>query len=123
MLAAVGAAGLMALASAGTVNAAPSAEQCSPAAMMRAHAGAMTQMADYLDAHPDVQQVFTNARSQSTPEARREVIESYNDTHPDVATAMKNIHQPVQDLRTQCGLTKPGMDDDMGPGPMMSPGQ
>ena len=45
------AAGVVALAYGGAAGAQPSGDQCSPAAMMRAHATAMTQMADYLDGH------------------------------------------------------------------------
>jgi hemophore-related protein len=110
----------MALAVAGVANAQPTPDPCSPAAVMRAHAAAMTQMADYLDSRPDVQQVFVDARSRATPQERHEVIKSYTDSHPDVAAAFRNIRQPVQDLSTRCGLPMhPGMGPGgMGPGPM-----
>jgi hemophore-related protein len=118
-VAAVGAAGMLAFASAGLAGAEPAPDQCSPAAMMRAHSGAMTQMADYLDSHPDVQRVFTDARGQATPQARHDMIMAYFDTHPDVAAAVRNIHQPVRDLRASCGLPmQPGMHGGMGLGPM-----
>lgn len=87
---------------------------------MRAHAAAMTQMADYLDSRPDVQRVFMDARSQATPQARHDAIKAYTDTHPDVAAAFQKIRQPVQDLSTRCGLPMmhPGMMGGMGSGPM-----
>lgn len=48
---------------------------------------------------------------------------AYTDTHPDVAAALRNIHQPIQDLSTRCGLPmNPGMPGGMGSGPMMAPG-
>ena len=132
-LAAAGVAAAMTLAAAGAANAQPAPDPCSPAAMMRAHASAMTQMADYLDSRPDVQQVFVDARSRATPQERHDVIKSYTDTHPDVAAAFRNIHQPVQDLSTRCGLPMhSGMPGGMGSGPMgpggmgsgpMAPGQ
>ncbi|OBF13702.1 hemophore-related protein [Mycobacterium sp. ACS4331] len=122
VLAAAGAAGVMALATAGVAGAEPP-DPCSPAAMMRAHAAAMTQMADYLDSHPDVAQVFSDARREATPQARRDMIKTYTDSHPEVADAMRSIHQPVQDLGTRCGMPmQPGMHGDMGPG-MMGPDQ
>ncbi|KUI38822.1 hypothetical protein AU195_22780 [Mycobacterium sp. IS-1496] len=122
-------AGLVALAAAGAAGAQPPPDSCSPAAVMRAHAAAMTQMADYLDARPDVQQAFRDARSKATPEERRAAIRTFMDTHPDVAAAHQAIHQPVTDLSTRCGLP---MQHDMmaggtGPGGMMpggmAPGQ
>lgn len=118
-VAAAAAAGAMTLAAAGAAGAQPPPDPCSPAAVMRAHAAAMTQMADYLDAHPDVQQAFRDARSKATPEERQGAIRTYLDTHPDVAAAHRNFHQQVQDLRIRCGLpTHQGM----GPGGM-GPGQ
>ncbi|WP_326545668.1 hemophore-related protein [Mycolicibacterium sp. ND9-15] len=119
-LAAAGVAAAMALAVAGAASAQPNPDPCSPAAVMRAHAAAMTQMADYLDSRPDVQQVFVDARGRATPQERHDVIKSYADSHPDVAAAFRNIHQPVQDLSTRCGLPMhPGMGPGgMGPGPM-----
>lgn len=127
ILAAAGVAAAMALAVAGAANAQPTPDPCSPAAVMRAHAAAMTQMADYLDSRPDVQQVFADARNRATPQERHEVIKSYTDSHPDVGAAFRNIHQPVRDLSTRCGLPMhPGMPGGMGSGPMgpggMGPG-
>jgi hemophore-related protein len=100
------AAGVVAMASAGVTGAQPPPppDPCSPAAVMRAHAAAMTQMADYLDSRPDVQQVFVDARSKATPEERRAAIQAFTGTHPDVAAAFQNIHQPVKDLNARCGL-------------------
>ncbi|MGE4027851.1 heme-binding protein [Mycolicibacterium sp.] len=115
--------GIVAFAAAGAAAAQPPQDPCSPAAVMRAHAAAMTQMADYLDSRPDVQQVFIDARSQGTPEERRAAIKAYTDTHPDVAATFQNIRQPVRDLSARCGLP---MHQGMMPGGMapggMAPG-
>ncbi len=88
----------------------------------------MTQMADYLDSHPDVQQAFQDARSKSTPQERQAAIKAYTDTHPDVAAAFRGIHQPVKELNVNCGLPQGMMPGDMMPGGMaghngMPPGQ
>jgi len=48
------AAGVVALANSGAAAAEPPAEPCSPAAMMRAQADMMTQLANFLITHPDV---------------------------------------------------------------------
>ena len=94
---------------------------------MRAHSTAMNQMADYLDAHPDVQQALTSARNMPTAEQRQAAINDYNATHPDVAAVFQNMHQPVANLMTSCGLSMdqtmmmPG-DMMMMPGDMMMPG-
>jgi heme-binding protein len=119
----VAAAGVVALAAAGAAGAQPPPDPCSPASVIRAHAAAMTQMADYLDAHPDVQQAFRDAWSKGTPEERQGAIRAYMDTHPEVAAAHQNIHQPVMDLSARCGLP---MQEGMMPGDMtpgdMTPG-
>lgn len=122
-LAAASVTGLMALAAAGAASAQPPQDQCSPAAMMRAHASAMTRMADYLDSRPDVAQVFADARNRATPQERHDAIRAYTDAHPDVAAVVRDIHQPIRDLRTACGLpagpgTHAGMHPGMGFGPM-----
>lgn len=119
------AAGIVAFAAVGAADAQPPPpDPCSPAAVMRAHAGAMTQMADYLDSRPDVQQVFIDARSKGTPQERHAAIKAYTDTHPDVAATFQIIHQPVKDLSARCGLP---MHQGMMPGGMapgeMAPGQ
>ncbi|WP_347684859.1 hemophore-related protein [Mycobacterium sp. B14F4] len=118
-MAAAGVATVMSLAAAGAAAAQPPPDPCSPAAMMRAHAAAMMQMADYLDTRPDVQQVFVDARGLATPQERHDAIKAFTDTHPDVAATFRNIHQPVQDLSTRCGLPMhAGMPGGMGAGSM-----
>lgn len=119
LLVAAGVTAMMGLGVAGAANAQPAPDPCSPAAVMRAHAAAMTQLADYLDSRPDVQQVFWDARSQPTPQARHDMIRGYTDTHPDVAAAFGDIRQPVQDLSTRCDLPMhSGMHGGPGAGPM-----
>ncbi|WP_370647166.1 hemophore-related protein [Mycobacterium sp. IDR2000157661] len=112
----VGTAGVATIAAAGIAVAQPTPpDPCSPAAVMRAHAATMTQMADFLDSRPDVQQVFVDARSKGTPQERHAVVQSFTDTHPDVAAAFQNIHQPMKDLMARCGLS---MGSGMMPGGM-----
>lgn len=114
------AAGIVALAAAGAGGAQPpQPDPCSPAAVMRAHAAAMNQMAGYLDSRPDVQQVFIDARGKATPQERQAVIKAFTERHPDVAATFQNIHQPVRDLSARCGLP---MHQSMMPGDMASGG-
>lgn len=115
----------MAFAGAAGAGAQPPPDPCSPAAVMRAHASAMTEMADYLDSHPDVQQAFQDARSEGTPQERQTAMKAYTDSHPDVAAAFQSIRQPVKDLNVSCGLPQgmmPGgmaAQDGLMPGGMM----
>ena len=130
----VAAAYIVAAAAAGAAVAQPPPpDPCSPAAVMRAHAAAMTQMANYLDSRPDVQQAFIDARSKPTPQERHAVIQAFTESHPDVAAAFQNFHQPIKDLNARCGLPmgEGMMPGGMGPGMMpggmgqggMTPGQ
>lgn len=118
------AAGIVALAAAGAAaGQPPSQDPCSPAALMRAHAAAMNQMADYLDSHPDVQQAFIDARSRATLQEREAAIDAYVATHPEIAAALQSMHQPVDDLSASCGVPMDGMmPGAMGP-EGMAPGQ
>ncbi len=86
----------------GVAAAQPPDDPCSPPAVMRAHAVAMNQMADYLDAHPEVEQLFNDAGKLATPEERHDAIRAYTDGHPDVASALQTIDQPLNDLGGRC---------------------
>ncbi len=82
----------------------------------------MTQMADYLDSHPDVQQAFQDARSRGTPQERHAAMKAYTGTRSEVAAAFQSIHQPVEDLNVNCGLPQGMVAGGMMAG-SMSPGQ
>ncbi|WP_071286081.1 heme-binding protein [Mycolicibacterium llatzerense] len=92
-----------ALTVAGVAGAQPG-DPCSPSAMMRGHAAVMNQMADYLDAHPDVEQAMRQAMQMGSPQERHAAMMGYLQAHPDVAADMKNIRQPMMDSRASCGL-------------------
>lgn len=87
----------------GTAGAQP-LDPCSPSEMMRGHAAVMDQMADYLDAHPDVEQAMRQAMQMGSPHERHVAMQGYLQAHPDVAADMKNIRQPMLDQRANCGL-------------------
>ena len=100
-------AGLAALMSAVTVVGAAGAQPsdpCSPSEMMRSHAAVMDQMADYLDARPDVGQAMRQAMQLGSPRERHAAMQDYLQAHPDVAADLKNIRQPMMDRRANCGL-------------------
>ncbi len=86
----------------GVAGAQPPDDPCSPPAVMRAHAAAMNQMADYLDAHPEVEQLFNDAGKLATREERHDAIRAYTDGHPDVASTLQTIDQPLNDLGRRC---------------------
>ncbi len=97
------------LATPGAAAAQPPDPACSPSAVMRAHAVAMNQMADYLDTHPDVEQLFSDAGKLATPEERHDAIRAYTDNHPDVAGALQAIDQPLNDLGARCETSPNGV--------------
>jgi hemophore-related protein len=70
------ASGVVALAAAGVAGGQPSSDPCSPAEVLRTKADTMIKMANFLDGHPDVQQAFKDAWSNSTPQERQNAIKA-----------------------------------------------
>jgi hypothetical protein len=91
--------GLLAVANGGSAFAQPPGDTCSPAAMMRMQADEMTQLSNYLAAHPNA----GNANSPADAAAALQMV-----------AALRNIQA---DMAESCGLT---MDQAMSPG--MTPG-
>src|ERR1700737_2332936 len=86
------AAGLVALANGGSALAQPPGDSCSPAAMMSAQADEMNQLADYLRAHPNVDNT-------DNPADAADALQ--------MVAAIRNIQAP---MAASCGLS---MDQDM----------
>jgi heme-binding protein len=74
---------------------------CTAADLAQASGQVGTAMAEYLFAHPDVNDFFTSLRGQPNDEIRGDV-RSYLDAHPQVETEINAIRQPVTELRTRC---------------------
>jgi hemophore-related protein len=66
--------------------------------------GVLNAASGYLDAHPDANNVLTAAVSQAPADARSSV-RGYFLGHPGEALDLKNIAQPLLDLRGQCNTS------------------
>jgi heme-binding protein len=66
--------------------------------------GVLNTASGYLDAHPGANNVLTAAVNQPPADARSSV-RGYFIGHPGEALDLKNIAQPLLDLRGQCGTS------------------
>jgi hemophore-related protein len=84
------------------VHAAPS--QCTASGLANIASGVLGKASGYLDGHPGANDVLTAAASQS-PEEARSSVRAYFIGHPNEALELRNIAQPLSDLRDQCGVS------------------
>jgi hemophore-related protein len=66
--------------------------------------GVLNAASGYLDSHPDANNVLTAAVSQSPADARSSV-RGYFVGHPGEMLDLKNIAQPLTELRGQCNTS------------------
>ncbi|MCU1643585.1 MAG: hypothetical protein JWN03_3860 [Nocardia sp.] len=77
------------------------APDCSQAALTAARADAKTKVQAYLSTHPDAQAEF--AKIKALPKDQRKAeIQSYKQSHPQDAQALRDARQSVRDFRTAC---------------------
>ena len=86
---------------------------CTAAGLSSALGPVATSTGAYLASHPDVNQVVTDAGSQSPAEAEKS-IKIYFATHPQQWLDLKAIAQPLTDLRAQCPSQASGPPPDLG---------
>ena len=103
---AFGAAGGCALAAvAAVVATAPAAgaapDPCSASGLAATSSGVLNAASGYLDGHPDANNVLTAAVNQPPADAKSSV-RGYFIGHPGEALDLKNIAQPLLNLRGQC---------------------
>jgi heme-binding protein len=80
---------------------AASADPCSASGVAATASGVLNSASGYLDGHPDANNLLTSAASQSPAEAKS-TIRGYFVGHPGEALDLKNIAQPLLNLRSQC---------------------
>jgi heme-binding protein len=85
-----------------TAGAAPA--PCTASGVAATASGVLNAASGYLDAHPDANNVLTAAVSQSPADARSSV-RGYFVGHPGELLDLKNITQPLTDLRGQCNTS------------------
>jgi heme-binding protein len=86
-------------ATAPTAGAAP--DPCSASGVAATASGVLNAVSGYLDGHSDANDVLTAAVTQPPADARSSV-RGYFIGHPGEALDLKNIAQPLIDLRGQC---------------------
>jgi hemophore-related protein len=87
------------IATAPTAGAAP--DPCSASGLAATSSGVLNAASGYLDGHPDANNVLTAAVSQSPADAKS-TVRGYFLGHPGEALDLKNIAQPLLNLRGQC---------------------
>jgi heme-binding protein len=88
-----------AIAMAPTAGAAP--DPCSASGLAATSSGVLNAASGYLDGHPDANNVLTAAVNQSPADAKSSV-RGYFLGHPGEALELRNIAQPLINLRGQC---------------------
>jgi hemophore-related protein len=82
-----------------TVAAAP--DPCSASGVAATASGVLNSASGYLDGHPDANNVLTAAVNQPPADAKS-TVRGYFVGHPGEALDLKNIAQPLLNLRNQC---------------------
>src|SRR5438270_4510423 len=77
------------------------ADPCSASGVAATASGVLNSASGYLDGHPDANNVLTAAVNQPPADARSSV-RGYFLSHPGEALDLKNIAQPLLNLRSQC---------------------
>ncbi len=77
------------------------ADPCSASGVAATASGVLNSASGYLDAHPDANNLLTSAVNQPPAEAKS-TIRGYFIGHPGEALDLKNIAQPLLNLKGQC---------------------
>jgi hemophore-related protein len=76
-------------------------DPCSASGVAATASGVLNSASGYLDAHPDANNVLTSAVNQPPADAKS-AIRGYFIGHPGQALDLKNIAQPLLNLKSQC---------------------
>ena len=79
-------------------------DPCSASGVAATASGVLNSASGYLDGHPDANNVLTGAVNQSPADARSS-IRGYFLGHPGEALDLKNIAQPLVNLKSQCNTS------------------
>jgi heme-binding protein len=102
-----GAIGVVALAGAMLFGAATATADppppCTAAELALVMSGVSFDTANYLTAHPDVNNYFTSLKGQPRDQVQDQV-QTYLDANPQVRADLQAIRQPSVDFRNRCGV-------------------
>jgi hemophore-related protein len=77
---------------------------CTASGLAETASGVLGAAGGYLDAHPGANDVLTTAGAQPRDEAKA-TVQAYFLAHPGEFLDLKQIAQPLTDLRNQCGVS------------------
>lgn len=87
-----------------TPSATASKDPCVASELARTVGKAVTSTGDYLDSHPDTNQVLTGALQQQPGPQTLANLKSYFDANPKVGDDLAKITAPVTEVSDQCKL-------------------
>ncbi len=85
---------------------AAAADDCTASGLARTVSGVTSDVADYLDAHPDVNTAFTNMKGQPRQQMRVSA-EQYLAANPAVRSDLQGLRSPLTEFGQKCGMTIP----------------
>ena len=74
--------------------------------LARTASAVSASVADYLDAHPDVNAAFTKLKGESRPQMRADA-QQYLDANPAVHADLQHLRAPLTDFGQRCGMAMP----------------
>jgi hemophore-related protein len=99
----VGACAVGAVVAGGVALPSASAAPCKASGYASTASGVLNNASGYLDTHPGADDVLTAAANQAPADADASV-RAYFTAHPNEYVDLKNIVQPLKDVRNQCGI-------------------
>ena len=89
---------------------AAAADDCTASVLARTVSSVTASVADYLDAHPDVNDAFTKLKGEPRAQMRADA-QRYLEANPTVRADLQHLRAPMTDLAQRCGVALP-------PGPL-----
>ena len=80
------------------------ADPCAASEVARTVSSVTKSLGDYLDAHPDTDNVMTSVLQQQAGPQSFDTLKSYFTANPKVALDMQTMTQPLTNLSTRCKL-------------------
>ena len=81
----------------------PPPPPCTAAELAMVMSGVSFDTANYLTAHPDVNDYFTSLKGQPKDQVRDQV-QAYLDANPQIKADLQALRQPTVDFRDRCGV-------------------
>ncbi|MCV7346759.1 heme-binding protein [Mycolicibacterium rhodesiae] len=85
---------------------ASAAADCTASGLARTVSGVSASMADYLDAHPDVNNAFTKLKGEPRAQMRADA-QQYLNANPAVRADLQQLRSPLNEFAQRCGVSLP----------------